>query len=413
MTISTVAALVDALRDGSLLDAAQKNELASALQPRFAETESLAAEVVRRGWLTLFQMQMVLKGQGQDLVKGPYTLLDCLGEGGMGQVYKARHLLMNRLVAVKIIRKERQGDERAVHRFRREIKAVSQLSHPNIILALDAAQMGDTLLLAMEYVQGMDLAQLIAKQGPLPVDQACDYIRQAALGLQHAHERGLVHRDIKPHNLLVTEQGGIVKVLDLGLSRLREGVAAIEPSRLLTKEGDIMGTPEYMSPQQALDAHKADIRSDIYSLGCTFYFLLAGRPPFRGKISTEIILKHLHEEPPALDALRSGVPPPVLAIVQRMMTKGVDERYQTPAEVANALAPFCASKPAVPAGTPAVFGLAGLKGAPTGIPSDGATVAAPPGAVSKRFSTRWVLWVGILLLVLLAGFLLIFVLRKD
>jgi eukaryotic-like serine/threonine-protein kinase len=198
MPIATVADFVDALRPLHLLPAARLDDLAKA---HFPDAESLAEELLQRGWLTPLQVRQLLRGEGAHLVLGPYILLECLGAGGMGEVFKARHQLMERVVALKLIRKERLADTEAVARFLREIKTVSQLSHPNIVTAHDAAQVGDTLLLAMEFVDGSDLAKIVRQSGPLGVAQACHYICQAAKGLQHAHERGLVNRDIKPHNL--------------------------------------------------------------------------------------------------------------------------------------------------------------------------------------------------------------------
>jgi serine/threonine protein kinase len=342
MPIATVVDFVNALRPLRLLSDAQLDELT---QASFPDADSLARDLVRRGWLTSLQVEHLLQDSGVHLVLGPYVLLECLGAGGMGEVFKARHRLMERVVAVKLIRKERLADAQAVARFLREIKAVSQLSHPNIVTAHDAAQVGDTLLLAMEFVVGSDLAKLVRESGPLPIAQACNYIRQAALGLQHAHERGLVHRDIKPHNLLVTRAtdqagpaaGDTVKILDMGLARLQTSGDAVATAAALTHEGTVMGTPHYMAPEQARDARQVDIRSDIYSLGCTFYHLLTGRPPFSGETFAELLIKHLEEEPEPVAKLRPEVPIKVQAVLRRMMAKRVEDRHQTPAEVAAAL----------------------------------------------------------------------------
>ena len=203
---------------------------------------------------------------------------------------------MNRVVALKVIRRESLADAEAVGRFYREIQVVSQLDHPNVVHAYDAGPVGATHFLAMEYVEGTDLGRLVKQSGPLPVAQACDYIRQAALGLQHAHERGLVHRDIKPHNLIMSLSDGLIKVADLGLARLsrtaNEDLTAVLTSAnttgsLTPQNAVMMGTADYLAPEQALDFHKADIRADIYGLGCTFYYLLTGRPPFAGTTLAE------------------------------------------------------------------------------------------------------------------------------
>ena len=281
---------------------------------------------------------------------GPYRLLQCLGEGGAGRVFKARHQLMNRTVAVKVIHKELLADAETVGRFYREIQIVSQLNHPNIVHAFDGGPVGGVHLLVMEYAAGVDLDQLVSKSGPLAVPKACELVRQAALGLQHIHERGLVHRDIKPSNLILCklrpgESGlGTVKILDLGLGRLHEGVHGKTTTRLadgksvttLTMSGSTMGTVDYMAPEQALDFHRADIRADIYSLGCALFYLLTGKPPFEGTMAVKL-MRHQQAEPPDLTQRCPQAPPALAEVVRRMLAKRPDARYQTPGEVAAAL----------------------------------------------------------------------------
>jgi formylglycine-generating enzyme required for sulfatase activity len=286
-----------------------------------------------------------------------YRVLRLLGHGGMGAVYQAEHLLMERSVALKIINKSLTARPDLVERFRREVKAAARLSHPNIVTAHDADQAGDTHFLVMEFAEGQSLDEVLENEGPLPVAQACDYVRQAALGLQHAHERGLVHRDIKPHNLMLTPQGQ-VKILDFGLAKMAREQGA---GQGLTASGAYMGTPEYSAPEQATDARKADIRADLYSLGCTLYCLLAGRPPFREETAVLTILAHLEKEPVPLPELRPDVPAGLWAVVARLLAKDPDRRYQKPAEVAQALAPFCqrgGNAGPVPPGTPKPAGAA-------------------------------------------------------
>jgi serine/threonine-protein kinase len=191
---------------------------------------------------------------------------------------------------------------------------------------------------AMEYVRGTDLGKLVQLSGPVPLRQAGDYIRQAALGLQHVHEHGLVHRDVKPQNLLVSPTG-VVKILDLGLARLREPQAGLPAPANLTREGIVIGTPDYLAPEQAQDARSVDIRADIYSLGCTFHYLLTGQPPFPGGSVAQKLMRHQKEKLPAMP-VRPGVNPPIKGVLETMMAKRPDDRYQTPAEVASALAPF-------------------------------------------------------------------------
>jgi serine/threonine protein kinase/DNA-binding beta-propeller fold protein YncE len=334
--IDSAAGLVDALRRSRLLRPAQLEEVRRSLS-RFPGPKALARDLVRRGWLTTFQANQLRAGRGGELVLGQYVLLDRLGEGGMGEVFKARHTRMGRTVAVKVIRRERLAHPDAVRRFEREVRATAALSHPNIVLAYDADEVNGRHILVMEYVEGTDLAQAVLKGGPLPVGRACEYVRQAASGLDHAHRRGLVHRDIKPSNLLLTADGSAVKILDLGLARLAAPGSEAEAGSL-TQEGRGMGTPDYLAPEQALGAHGVDIRADLYSLGCTFYYLLTGRVPFPGESVAGKLLRHQLDEPEPVERLRPGVPPGVAAVVRRLMAKRPEDRYQTPAEVVAALA---------------------------------------------------------------------------
>jgi serine/threonine protein kinase len=269
-----------------------------------------------------------------------YEILGELGQGGMGIVYRARQKGLNRIVALKMIRRERLAQSDSVRRFQREAKAVARLSDPHIVTIHDAAEVGGTHFLTMEYVDGTDLGKLVHERGPLPVAQACDYVRQAALGLQHAHERGLVHRDIKPNNLMLTADG-VVKILDMGLARMIHGSEEGDSFSALTHEGAVMGTPDFIAPEQALDPRQADIRADIYSLGCTLYYLLTGRVPFPGGTLIQKLDKHRWGEPPAVQEVRPEVPRGLIAIVRKMMAKSPADRYQTPGDVAEALAPFC------------------------------------------------------------------------
>jgi uncharacterized protein (TIGR03067 family) len=274
---------------------------------------------------------------------GRYRVQELLGVGGMGAVYKAQHLLMERTVALKLVSPSLTSNSAMVERFQREVKTAGKLKHPNIVMAYDAEQAGDAHFLVMEYVEGKSLARVVAEQGPSPVRDACEYIRQAAVGLQYAHERGMVHRDIKPQNLMLTPDGQ-VKILDFGLARFAmeaEPPLAELPARAsLTQLGAVMGTPDYIAPEQARDAHTADIRADIYSLGCTLYDLLAGHAPFTEGTIIAKIAAHLERMPQPLGELRSDIPPQLARVVERMMAKDPAERHQTPAAVAEALAPF-------------------------------------------------------------------------
>ncbi len=275
---------------------------------------------------------------GQSL--GGYEILEPLGEGGMGRVFKARHGRLNRVVALKVIRTEQLANPNALRRFQREARAAARLAHPNIVQIYDAAEADGTHFLVMEYVAGEDLAELVRTRGPLPVSLAGHYARQVGLALQHAHERGLVHRDIKPANLLLSADGTQVKILDMGVARFLQPDETDLPAGELTQTGAVMGTPAYLAPEQARDARRVDIRGDIYSLGCTLYQLLSGQAPFRGESFAELVLAHQLLEPLPLDEVRPDVPPEVQAVLRKLMAKRPEDRYQTPAEVVEALAAF-------------------------------------------------------------------------
>ncbi|MBY0526245.1 MAG: serine/threonine protein kinase [Gemmataceae bacterium] len=367
MAENRVAAFLDQLRESQLLTQAQLDESRRTAKPG-EDALPLAKELIYKGWLTAYQAKTLMQGKGGELAVGSYRLLDLLGEGGMGQVFKAHHVPMDRIVALKIIRKEALASPTAVQRFHQEIRAVAQLTHPNIVTAFDAGQVGDRHFFAMEYVEGVDLAKLVKESGVLPVADACEYIRQAASGLQHAHERGMVHRDIKPHNLLLSRsnsgapglKSGVIKVLDMGLARLQgPAEGAVNP---LTRLGTVVGTPEYLAPEQAINPRAVDIRADLYSLGCTFYFLLTGQPPFRGEELTELLLKHQVDELPPLEKFRNDVPAVVQSVVRKLLAKKPEDRYQTPDELLAALP--AVRKKAVPTASPV-------------------TAAAPPLPVAK------------------------------
>ena len=334
------AATVSALGRAHLLDEQRLAEVARDLLPRLGDAAALLRELVRREWLTPYQANRVRAGRADELLLGQYIVLDVLGEGGMGQVLKVRHRDLDRIQALKLIRPALLDSPHALQRFQREMRTAARLSHPNVVLVHDAGilEATGTPFLALEYVEGTDLQRFVAQAGPLPAGSACEYARQAALGLQHAHERGLIHRDIKPGNLLLAEQGRVVKVADFGLASACGG--ADERSGPLTAEGALLGTPDYMAPEQGRHASTVDGRADVYSLGCTLYFLLTGRPPFAGGSAAQKLLAHQQAEPADLHHFRSLLPGDLVAVVRRMMAKRPEDRYPTAAETAVALAPF-------------------------------------------------------------------------
>lgn len=276
-----------------------------------------------------------------------YRILHALGEGGMGTVFKAEHKVMGRVVALKVINRRLTSKSDVVERFRTEVKAAAKLSHPNIVTAHDAEEANGLHFLVMEFVEGMSLDRYVGRRGPLPVSLACQFMRQAALGLQHAHEKGLVHRDIKPQNLMITRKGQL-KILDFGLARLAQHAGA----QNATAPNLVLGTPDFLAPEQARNSHAVDIRADLYALGCTFYYLLTRRTPFPGDNVFEKMVAHTIIEVEPITTYRSDVPAEVEAIVYKLLAKKPEDRYATPAELANALA--AATKPSAPAPPPAL-----------------------------------------------------------
>lgn len=393
MNGTTSHSFLDALRRSPLLTPAQQTVLKQNLEPHYPDTRSLARELLRLGWLTSFQINQLCLGRGSDLLLGPYVLIERLGEGGAGRVYKARHTHMNRIVALKVIRPELLTDQEVINRFQREIHVISRLTHPHVVHAYDAGPAGSTFYLVMEFVAGTDLLQLVKQQGPLPVAQCVDYLSQAALGLQHVHEQGLVHRDIKPSNLLVSPQKtsetrlerrvgagpgtgerhdfGWLKILDLGLARLQRPVD--EATANVTGANAVaMGTLDYMAPEQALDFHAVDIRADLYSLGCTLYYLLTGQPPFPGGTVAQKLMRHQQAEPISVEHKRGDVPRNVLDALRVLMAKQPDARFQAPIELVHALAPSTGIA-AIPLSHPA----------PPGLPV-AVAVTAPPVEVEAQ-----------------------------
>ncbi|MHB1426035.1 MAG: serine/threonine protein kinase [Gemmataceae bacterium] len=278
-------------------------------------------------------------GRSSRLV-GEYELLERIPGGGMGEVYKARHRRLDKLVALKLLPADAQHPREMAARFQREMKAVGSLDHPNVVEAHDAGEQSGVVYLAMKLIDGVDLERLVKERGPLPIDEACELVRQSALGLHYLHQRGLVHRDVKPSNLMRTPDG-TVKVLDLGLARWR---LEAEAGHGLTGMGRVMGTPDFLAPEQIENAADADARADLYGLGGTLFYLLTGRAPFADHKSWFSKLDaHRMEPPPDVQKLRPDVPAELAALLQRLLAKKPEERFATADEVAAALAPFASA----------------------------------------------------------------------
>jgi serine/threonine-protein kinase len=295
-------------------------------------TRALADRLVAERILTEFQADRLLKGKTHGLIVGRYVILDRLGEGGRGRVFKAQHRLMGRLAALKVIAPQIASRASSIARFYREMRLIGRLDHPNVIRAFDADQIGELLYIVMEYVAGRSLDRVMNDRGPLPAHEVIDYMAQAALGLAHAHERGIVHRDVKPPNLLLSEEGQI-KILDLGLSALME---ADNAATFATAAGQIVGTVNYMSPEQAV-ALNIDGRSDLFSLGCTMYQLLSGRLPFPGETVAECISLRVTGQSAPITDFRTDLSPSLVQVLEKLMARRPEDRFQTSAEAAEAL----------------------------------------------------------------------------
>jgi serine/threonine protein kinase len=321
-----------------VLDAETARRLIDFANVTGADAPRIAQHALEQRWLTPYQLKRIQSGKGHKLRVGPYLLFDILGEGSMGRVFRARHSRTGRDVALKVIRSSILNNPRAVERFQREVRAVGQLVHPNIVLAIDADTAGQQHYVAMELIDGSDLKNLVLKHGPMPAYIACEYVRQAALGLQHAHEQRLVHRDVKPSNLMVTKQG-TVKLLDLGLAMLNDPAEHASEQRM-TLEGIVVGTPDYLAPEQARNSAHVDGRADIYALGGTLFYLLTGRIPYEGPTATAKVIRHANDPVPSVRSLRPEIPASLDGIVQWMMAKLPENRPACALDVAAALQPF-------------------------------------------------------------------------
>jgi serine/threonine protein kinase len=422
MAVDSAANLVQALRQSRLLGPSQLEELTRVLQPRFADPRALARELIEREWLTPYQINQVMQGCGQDLTLGQYVLLQRLDESILGQVFKARHQHMRRLVALTIVRERLLAQSGAVERFYQEIQAAGRLNHPHIVCAFDAGPIGRTHFFALEYVEGISLDRWVQQSGPLPVSSATRLVRQVALGLQHAHERGLLHHDLKPANLLVTRLNSLgdgtrgpgetprpsselfsealIKICNLGLTLLRPRPrgrnAGDESMVLLHKSEDSL---DYMAPEQQPGVPLTDIRSNLYSLGCAYYYLLTGRVPFPGTDSEVKLRMHQTAVPLAVQALRPEVPPDVEDTLRLLMAKRPEERYQTPGQLAAVLAARAGSPETLAESWATASGTSD----PTLAPQSQSTipVAARVPRRPRFWRQPWFRWAGLSLVLLL------------
>ena len=296
------------------------------------DSGALARRLIEERILTKFQADRLLRNKVHGLVVGRYVILDRLGAGARGRVFRAQHQLMGRMVALKVIAPQIASRASSIARFHREMRLIGRLDHPNVVRAFDADQIGDLLYIVMEYVPGRSLDHVVAERGSLSPSEVVNYMAQAALGLEHAHERGIVHRDVKPSNLLLSQEGQ-VKVLDLGLSALME---ADKEASFATAAGLVVGTVHFMSPEQCA-AIEIDCRSDLFSLGCTMYYLLTCQLPFPGDTLAECLALRIRGCQIPITDHRSDLSPRLVEVLDRLLARRPQDRFQTAGEAAAAL----------------------------------------------------------------------------
>ncbi len=323
-------------RSGLVAEEQLKQELSSLKQKsdgRSVKTSDLTEHLIESGLITSWHTEKLLAGKYKGYFLGKYKLLRHLGSGGMSSVYLAQHRISEQLRAIKVLPRKKVSDKSYLDRFYLEARAAASLNHPNVVRIYDICNEKDTHYMVMEYVKGEDLYELVAASGVVGIEDAINYVAQACEGLAHAHQRNLVHRDIKPANLLKTDQGD-VKILDLGLALVSQDDSV---SLTVLHNEKVMGTADYLSPEQAVNSHDVDSRADIYSLGCTLYFLLAGHPPFpKGSLAQRIAM-HQSKEPTDVRQSRPDCPDSLALVCQKMMKKNPDERFPSCAEVKAAL----------------------------------------------------------------------------
>ena len=338
----TAASFLAGVKQSGLIDPDRLDALVNEIHQAGIDCNdsmAIATALVDRKALTEWQSDKLLQGRHKGFILGRYRLLSLLGAGEMSAVYLAEHILMERRCAIKVLPANKVQDTSYLGRFHREARAVASMNHANIVRAYDVDKQTesgtDIHFLVMEYVEGRNIEQIVKEQGPLDYVSAVDYIRQAADGLGHAHQSGMVHRDVKPGNLLI-DNTGVVKLLDLGLARFFK--TTDEESLTIKHDEKVLGTADYLAPEQAVDSHQVDARADIYSLGCTMYFALTGHPPFTDGTLVQRLLAHQTKVPPSVRYERPDIDDSLLEILDKMMAKKAADRYQTASEVSEALA---------------------------------------------------------------------------
>jgi len=309
------------------------------------DVKKLAGSMVKDGMLTYFQAEQFLLGKWRGFTIGKYKLLERIGFGGMGQVFLCEHMYMRRRVAIKVLPPAKAEEPAALGRFYREARAAAALDHPNIVRTHDIDQDGNLHFLVMEYVDGSSLLDIVKKIGPMSIKRAIHYTWQSIQGLDHAYKVGVIHRDIKPGNILV-DRFGTAKILDMGLARFYN--ADDDMLTLKYDEKSVLGTADYVAPEQTVNSHNVDVRADIYALGATFYYLLAGHPPFPDGTIAQKLIAHQTREPTSIRQLRPEVPVEIEVILKKMLAKSVEDRYRVPEEIYQALMPYVDQQVAVP-----------------------------------------------------------------
>lgn len=331
----TIPELLTTLSESGLMSADELTTIHQSLSGSGSvrTAEDFAKELVRQNHLTKLQAAAVLQGKTSNLVFGEYIVLEKIGSGGMGQVFKARHKPTGKMVALKVLSADAVKNKRLVERFKKEAKAVARLKHPNIVRAYEAGKINRIRYLVMEFVDGENLLDRVKRKQHLSVDEAISSVLQAARGLEYAHSKGIIHRDIKPSNFM-RDRKGRVKILDMGLAHV-EGEDEEDEEQRLTIPGQMLGTARFMAPEQIEDARKSDVRSDLYSLGCTMYFLLRGKAPYSGETMAHTLMAHVSSPIPDLCKKRPDVPAWIGDVFKKMLAKRPADRFQTMGELVD------------------------------------------------------------------------------